>query len=103
MTKNEIKFLIDNKINFESVKLGFTRNIPFDILGEYERLYRKYLDAQFILTYWCGACVFDMLERLIRFCEDDEQFVMAQKGLEETICIKGEVVEKPKRGRPKKQ
>lgn len=109
MTKDEIKFLVDNKINFESVKMGFTRNIPFDVLGEYERLYRKYLDAQFVLTYWCGSCVFEMLERLIHFCEEDKQFVMAYKGLQETILIKEPTVkeslttEKPKRGRPKKQ
>ena len=102
MTKEEIKFLIDNKINFESVKMGYTRNIPFDVLEGYELMYRKYLDSQFVLTYWCGACVFDMMERLIRFCEEDKEFNMAYIGLEETICIKDEVVEKPKRGRPKK-
>ena len=96
MTKEEIKFLLENRINFDSVKLGFTRNIPFDVLGEYEKLYRKYQDAQFVLTYWCGACVFDMMERLIRFCEEDANFNLAYKGIEETI------IEKPKRGRPKK-
>jgi len=101
MTKEEIKFLIDNKINFESVKLGYTRNIPFDVMEGYESLYRKYLDSQFVLTYWCGACVFDMMERLIRFCEEDRNFIMAFKGIEETILIKGEEV-KAKRGRPKK-
>ena len=101
MTKEEIKFLIDNKINFESVKMGYTRNIPFDIMEGYEAMYRKYLDSKFVLTYWCGACVFDMMERLIRFCEEDREFNMAYKGLEETILIKGEEV-KPKRGRPKK-
>lgn len=93
MTSQEIQFLIDHKINFESVKLGFTRNISFEVLGEYERLYRKYLDNGFILTYWCGSCVFDMLERLIRFCEDDGDYIAATT---ETIT------EKPKRGRPKK-
>ena len=77
MTKQEVDFLIQHKLNFDSVKLGFTRNIPFEVLGEYEQLYRKYLDAQFILTYWCGACVFDMLERLIRYCEDQEEYINA--------------------------
>lgn len=94
MTSQEIQFLIDHKINFESVKLGFTRNISFEVLGEYERLYRKYLDNGFVLTYWCGSCVFDMLERLIRYCEDDGDYIAA---------INGTVTEKPKRGRPKKQ
>jgi hypothetical protein len=77
MTKAEVDFLIQHKLNFDSVRLGFTRNIPFEVLGQYEQLYRKYLDAQFILTYWCGACVFDMLERLIRYCEDQEEYINA--------------------------
>ena len=51
MTREEIDFLLANRINFDSVKLGFTRNIPFDVLAEYERLYRKYQDPQFVLTY----------------------------------------------------
>jgi len=98
MTKAEVDFLIQHRINFDSVKLGFTRNIQFDVLGEYERLYRKYLDAQFVLTYWCGACVFDMLERLIRFCEEDENYIKANNPVENAqpdVQIK-------KRGRPKK-
>ena len=95
MTKEEIKFLIDNKINFESVKMGYTRNISFDVLGQYEQLYRKYLDSQFVLTYWCGACVFDMMERLIRFCEEQEEYINLQ-------TYEPTKVEPKKRGRPKK-
>jgi hypothetical protein len=96
MTKQEVDFLIQHKLNFDSVRLGFTRNIPFEVLGQYEQLYRKYLDAQFILTYWCGACVFDMLERLIRYCEDQEEYINAINPQEPTK------VEAKKRGRPKK-
>ena len=95
MTKEEIKFLIDNKINFESVKMGYTRNISFDVLGQYEQLYRKYLDSQFVLTYWCGACVFDMMERLIRFCEEQDEYINLQ-------TYEPTKVEPKKRGRPKK-
>ena len=109
MTQEEIKFLIDHKINFESVKMGFTRNIPFDVLANYESIYRKYVDPGYVLTYWCGSCVFDMMERLIYHCEKDREFSMAYKGLEQTILIKGEevvkeslITEKKKRGRPKK-
>ena len=96
MTKQEVDFLIQHKLNFDSVRLGFTRNIPFEVLGEYEQLYRKYLDGQFILTYWCGACVFDMLERLIRYCESQEEYNNAINPQEPTK------VEAKKRGRPKK-
>jgi hypothetical protein len=64
MTQQELEFLDQNKVNFESVALGFTRNIQHDVLVEYERIYKAYLDPQFVLIYYCGACVFDMLKRL---------------------------------------
>jgi hypothetical protein len=64
MTKEEIQFCEDNIINFESVKLGFSRHIDFNILDEYTRIYQRNLDAQFVLNAWCGACVFDLLKRL---------------------------------------
>ena len=102
MTKQEVDFLVQNKINFDSVKLGFTRNIPFEVLGEYEQLYRKYLDAQFILTYWCGACVFDMLERLIRYFEDQQEYINAMNTQDTKLESAQSDVQPKKRGRPKK-
>lgn len=94
MRQEDIKFCQEHIINFESVKLGFTRNISFDVLGEYERMYKEYLDPQFSLTYWCGECVFDMLNRLIRHYE---LYLNAEQPLTEEP-----VIEKKKRGRPKK-
>ena len=64
MSPEDIKFLEDNIINFESVKLGFTRHIDFAILDEYTRIYHRNIDSNFALNAWCGACVFDMLKRL---------------------------------------
>jgi hypothetical protein len=64
MSPEDIKFLEENIINFEAVKLGFTRNLDFPILDEYIRIYQRNLDQQFVLNAWCGACVFDMLKRL---------------------------------------
>lgn len=69
MTQSEKDFIQANMINFESVKLGFTRNIPHDVLAEYERLYRVYLDPHFALTYYCSSCVFDMIQRLSYYYE----------------------------------
>jgi hypothetical protein len=108
MKQKDIDYCKEHIINFESVKLGFTRNIPFDVLGEYERMYRDYLDAQFLLTYWCGECVFDMLKRLIVLYEDSiHNFVQPdiQKAEEkiQTEVIQNTIEEvKKKRGRPKK-
>lgn len=95
MKPQDIAFCQQHIINFESVKLGFTRNISFEVLGEYERMYREYLDPQFILTYWCGECVFDMLKRLITFYEIN---LAAQQSVQESV--QPDVPKK--RGRPKK-
>jgi hypothetical protein len=107
MNQKDIDYCKQHIINFESVKLGFTRNIPFDVLGEYERMYREYLDGQFHLTYWCGECVFDMLKRLIVLYENAQPIVqnnieVAQQKVQ-TEVIQNTIEEvKKKRGRPKK-
>ena len=108
MKPQDLAFCKEHIINFESVKLGFTRNIPFNVLGEYERMYKEYLDAQFSLTYWCGECVFDMLRRLITFYE--QSLVNQVKPYQEekitiSVTTNGATeypIEKKKRGRPKK-
>jgi hypothetical protein len=64
MTQEDRDFLELHKINFESVELGFTRNIQFQDLTTYTEIYQRYLDRQFVLNAWCGHCVFDMLKRL---------------------------------------
>ena len=114
MKQQDIDFCNQHIINFQSVKLGFTRNIPFDVLGEYERMYRDYLDRQFSLTYWCGECVFDMLNRLILLYEValmkiENEGINAQSNVQsEPISEQSDVqsqevsLQKKKRGRPKK-
>ena len=64
MTQEDRDFLELHKINFEAIELGFTRNIDFRDLTTYTEIYQRYLDPQFFLNAWCGACVFDMLKRL---------------------------------------
>ncbi len=110
MTKEEIKFIQDHIINFESTKLGFARNIGHDVLAEYERLYRKHLDANFILTYWCGSCVLDMLQRLMvhyeTFMEVEAakklQAVLEIETVDEPELVQESVQPAPKKTRKKK-
>ena len=70
MTKEDIAFCETNVINFETVALGFTRNIEYKILDEYTRIYQRSLDSNFVLNAFCGACIFDMLIRLKRHYEN---------------------------------
>jgi hypothetical protein len=69
MKQEHIDFLETNKINFDTVKLGYTRNIPIQDLQMYEHIYHQYLNPSYVLTYWCGDCVFDMLKRLLYYYE----------------------------------
>jgi hypothetical protein len=64
MTQEDRDFCELHIINFESIALGFTRNIDHAVLNEYTRIYQRNLDPSFVLNAWCGGCVFDMLKRL---------------------------------------
>lgn len=103
MEQQDIRFIEENMINFESVKLGFIRNMPLHILVGYEQIYKKYVDAGFVLVSWCGSCVNDMMKRLVRYYEalpKPEPKPEAQVLVENEIA-KEIVKEKAKRGRPK--
>lgn len=70
--QEDIKFIEDHIFNFEAVKIGITRGIKIEELQRYEKIYKKYLDEKYILTYWCGSCVFEMMERLIHWYEKEK-------------------------------
>ncbi len=55
--------------NWETAKNGFIRNLELDVLKMYEHIYRLYLDKNFVLTVWCGACKMDMITRLYTWYE----------------------------------
>jgi hypothetical protein len=57
-------FLDANINNYESAQNGYIRNLDLPELQMYEHIYRLYLDANFLLSVWCGACKFDMIMRL---------------------------------------
>lgn len=93
MTRVEIKFIEANMINFETAKIGYTKTIDQSVLVQYETIYKKYIDAHFVLTYWCGACVFDMIKRLIPVYES---------AIAQPAVVQSEPVETPKRKRKSK-
>lgn len=71
MTIEELKFIEDHIDNFTAISDGYVKHIDHSILGSYEVIYRKYLDANFVLTKWCGACVYDMMKRLWVYYSDN--------------------------------
>ena len=62
-------FLDQHIGNWHTVQNGYVRNIDLDILKMYEHIYRKYMSPDFILTVWCGNCIFDMIKRLYTWYE----------------------------------
>lgn len=98
MTKEDIKFIQDNIINFETVALGYTRNLEHGILDEYTRIYQRSLDAGFHLNAFCGACVFDMLKRLKHHYEN----VISSQSVQPTNQPNDKIQAKNPRGRKSK-
>lgn len=58
------EFLDANINNYESAQNGYIRNLDLPELQMYEHIYRLYLDPNFLLSVWCGACKFEMIMRL---------------------------------------
>jgi hypothetical protein len=110
MTPEDRKFIEDNYIQIESIKLGFVKNMQLHILVRFEQIYRTYVQPGFILNSWCGACVADMMKRLARYW--DEMIENETKfHIEENMAIveqQSEPTPEPtpppkKRGRPKRK
>ena len=95
MNQDHIKFIEDNKINFETVKLGYTKNIPIEILKMYEHIYHQYLNPTYVLTYWCGECVFDMLKRLMYYYEGLPKADTPEQNVETPIKLVKPAFKKP--------
>jgi hypothetical protein len=100
MKQEHIDFLEKNKINFDTVKLGYTRQIPIQDLQMYEHIYHQYLNPNYVLTYWCGDCVFDMLKRLMNYYENlpkaDETLTVTVQVSEETFKFAQDIIENQK-------
>ena len=67
MTQQEKDFMEQNINNYHTIQSGYVRNLDISILLQYETIYKKYLDANFVLTKWCSDCVFDTLKRLYSY------------------------------------
>lgn len=72
MTIEELKFIEDHIDNFTAINDGYVKHIDNAILGAYESIYRSNLDKQFVLTKWCGHCVYDMMRRLRDYYEENK-------------------------------
>lgn len=67
MTNEDLEFIEQNQIYFVSIADGYSRHIDHITLSRFEQIYKTNLDPNFVLTKWCGACVFDMMKRLLAY------------------------------------
>lgn len=95
--KQEHREYLDANIgNYETAKNGFIRNLELPELQMYEHIYRTYLDPNFLLSVWCGACKFEMIMRLYKWYDQQPKENIAV--IEEPIVQ----TETKKRGRKPK-
>lgn len=95
--KQEHRDFLDANIgNYESAKNGYIRNLELPDLQMYEHIYRTYLDPNFLLSVWCGACKFEMIMRLYKWYEQQTMQNI------EIIAQQNVQIETKKRGRKPK-
>jgi hypothetical protein len=94
-------FLDANINNYESAQNGYIRNLDLPELQMYEHIYRLYLDPNFLLSVWCGACKFDMIMRLYNWYIAQPKSSQLENKEEDAIITF--IIEEPKkRGRKPK-
>jgi hypothetical protein len=69
MIQEHKDFLLENINNWHTAQNGYVRNLDLPLLKMYEHIYRKHLDANFVLTHWCGGCKMEMITRLYKYYE----------------------------------
>ena len=73
--------------NYESAKNGYIRNLEFAELQMYEHIYRLYLDPNFLLSVWCGACKYEMIMRLYKWYEQQPKSLPTENNFYANIDV----------------
>ena len=109
MTQEDRKFIEENIIQLQSVKLGFVKNMDLHVLVRFEQIYKTYVQPGFVLISWCGNCVFDMMKRLAYYYDDmiakeNETKFHISENMAIVEANEPEPIPEPKRrGRPKRK
>ena len=97
MNREDMDFMEANINNYHTIQNGYLRNLDIHLMNRYEAIYRSNLDANFLLTKWCPACVMDCLTRLY-----NHYISLPQEDVQELPKTDLSNIVKPKRGRPKR-
>ena len=64
-TEKQIEFIEENIYNFQTIEVGFLKNLDYQTLTGYHTIYLEVIDKSHILNQWCSSCVFEFMERLM--------------------------------------
>jgi hypothetical protein len=97
MNQEDKDFMEANINNYHTIQNGYLRNLDIHLMNRYEAIYRSNLDANFLLTKWCAACVMDCLTRLY-----NHYVSLPQEEIQDLPKTDLTNIVKPKRGRPRR-
>lgn len=61
--QQDLKFIEDNIIHLEQVRLGFIQGMDDRKKQQFHAIHQKYVGLM-TLTVWCSSCVIDMMKRI---------------------------------------
>jgi hypothetical protein len=66
----DLKFIEDNIIHLEQVRLGFIQGMDDRKKQQFHAIHQKYVGLM-TLTVWCSSCVIDMMKRIDRWYQNE--------------------------------
>jgi hypothetical protein len=60
---HDLKFIEDNMIHLEQVRLGFIQGMDDRKKHGFHAIHQKYIGLM-TLTVWCSSCIIDMMKRI---------------------------------------
>jgi hypothetical protein len=57
-------FIESHKVYFDQARMKFLHGFAPGTMDRFYDIYRRYINAGYILTPWCSECVIDMVTRL---------------------------------------
>lgn len=90
MTLEEVNYIRQNIKDFDTVRVGYATNLQQESLLMYEKIYQNNIEKDFVLTNWCGSCVYDCMKRILA------EYDKIGAKIEEPAIIEPMITEEPK-------
>jgi hypothetical protein len=65
LTQEDLDFLgVERKVDGETIKVKYVKNLEQGVKQQYENIYKRVINPDFVLCFHCSNEVFDMVARL---------------------------------------